>query len=342
MCARRQRGGTAGGRARSEQRARGPRAARPPVGELQLGPSPWREDSTPPLFVTYAGDGSDRRFVEQGGRICVVRFGGRCRESPSSTCARRISSGGERGLLGLAFAPDYASSGEFYVNYTDREGDTVVVASHRRRPLERFSRVRAGRNPCSHIEQPYATITVAASSSSRDPSGSGSAWATAAREAIRRQRPEPGLPARQDARLGLRRAVWPPSLRSSSPACETRGASHSTARPWTCGSATSAKTTWEEVDFVAAGPAQGVNWGWNLWEGTPPFPAGSAPPRKGFTLPRRRILARPGPLDHRRLRLPGQPRTALVGAYLYGDFEAGWIAALRRMAPGGAGLNRAR
>src|SRR5690606_21188454 len=38
-----------------------------------------------------------------------------------------ISSGGERGLLGLAFAPDYETSGRFYVNYTNPNGNTVIA-----------------------------------------------------------------------------------------------------------------------------------------------------------------------------------------------------------------------
>ena len=44
-----------------------------------------------------------------------------------STSAAPISCCGERGLLGLAFAPDYASSGRFYVNFTDTSGNTVVA-----------------------------------------------------------------------------------------------------------------------------------------------------------------------------------------------------------------------
>ena len=41
--------------------------------------------------------------------------------------ARPIRAGGEQGLLGLAFAPDYATSRQFVVDYTDRNGDTRVV-----------------------------------------------------------------------------------------------------------------------------------------------------------------------------------------------------------------------
>ena len=54
----------------------------------------------------------------------------------SSTSARRSSAGGEQGLLSLAFAPDYAHSGRFYVYYTDRDGDQRVV-EYRRRDADR-------------------------------------------------------------------------------------------------------------------------------------------------------------------------------------------------------------
>ncbi|MGH7165147.1 MAG: PQQ-dependent sugar dehydrogenase, partial [Nitrospiraceae bacterium] len=56
-----------------------------------------------PLYVTHAGDGSGRLFVvEQTGRIRIVE-NGRLRETPFLDISSRVRSGGERGLLGLAF-----------------------------------------------------------------------------------------------------------------------------------------------------------------------------------------------------------------------------------------------
>ncbi len=80
-----------------------------------------------PLYVT-APPGDTRRVfvVEQGGRIRVVR-GGRTLRRPFLDVSAQIVSGGEQGLLGLAFAPDYARSRRFYVNFTNRSGDTRVV-----------------------------------------------------------------------------------------------------------------------------------------------------------------------------------------------------------------------
>jgi len=71
-----------------------------------------------------AGDG--RLFVvEQGGRIRIFRSGA-ILGTPFLDISGRISSGGERGLLGLAFHPSYATNGRFYVNYTDPSGDSHV------------------------------------------------------------------------------------------------------------------------------------------------------------------------------------------------------------------------
>jgi glucose/arabinose dehydrogenase len=79
-----------------------------------------------PLLVTNAGDGSGRLFVvEQGGRIRTLRAGSIV-DRPFLDIGGRISSGGERGLLGLAFHPAYETNGRLYVDYTDRNGNTVI------------------------------------------------------------------------------------------------------------------------------------------------------------------------------------------------------------------------
>src|SRR5689334_15066220 len=84
-----------------------------------------------PLYVTAPPGDRRRVFVAgQDGRIWVVR-GGRKLAAPFLDLRSRVRAGGEQGLLGLAFAPDYASSGRFYVDYTDRNGDTHVVEYRR-------------------------------------------------------------------------------------------------------------------------------------------------------------------------------------------------------------------
>ena len=80
-----------------------------------------------PIGIAAAGDGSGRLFViEQGGRIRVIDDG-RLLDQPVLDIADRITAGGERGLLGLAFHPQYAENGRFFVNYTDLCGNTAIV-----------------------------------------------------------------------------------------------------------------------------------------------------------------------------------------------------------------------
>lgn len=85
-----------------------------------------------PLYLTHAGDGSNRLFVlEQAGRIIIVSDG-TVNSTPfldiSNLSSQDIlSSYSERGLLGLAFHPNYAENGLFYVHYSDRSGNTVIA-----------------------------------------------------------------------------------------------------------------------------------------------------------------------------------------------------------------------
>ena len=80
-----------------------------------------------PVYLTHAGDGSGRLFVlEKAGRIRIIADG-TVVEAPFLDIVDRVgSSSNEQGLLGLAFAPDYPTSGHFFVDYTDRNGDTVI------------------------------------------------------------------------------------------------------------------------------------------------------------------------------------------------------------------------
>ena len=79
-----------------------------------------------PVFLT-APTGDDRLFiVEKGGTIRVFE-GGAVRSIPFLDISGSIATNGARGLLGLAFAPDYSTSGLFYVNYSDPSGDSAVV-----------------------------------------------------------------------------------------------------------------------------------------------------------------------------------------------------------------------
>lgn len=79
-----------------------------------------------PVEITNAGD--SRLFVvQQGGQIRILNSDGTIAATPFLNLSSIISSGGERGLLGLAFHPNYATNGYFYVNYTNTAGNTVVA-----------------------------------------------------------------------------------------------------------------------------------------------------------------------------------------------------------------------
>jgi glucose/arabinose dehydrogenase len=79
-----------------------------------------------PVYVTSPPRDRRRIFVvERTGKIRVV-VGGKRRARPFLDLTGDISSGGERGLLSMAFAPDYAKTGRFYVYFTDRNGDIRI------------------------------------------------------------------------------------------------------------------------------------------------------------------------------------------------------------------------
>jgi glucose/arabinose dehydrogenase len=79
-----------------------------------------------PVHIANAHDGSQRLFVvEQGGLVRVVR-NGVLLDTPFITLTSQVSCCNEQGLLSIAFDPDYAANGTFYVDYTNNAGDTNV------------------------------------------------------------------------------------------------------------------------------------------------------------------------------------------------------------------------
>ena len=128
--------------------------ATPPVWpDLQLGAAVTSANS--PVDLINAGDGSGRLFiVERGGRIRI--WDGRVQRTFLDIGSRvntNDSGGDERGLLGLAFPPDYSTKGHFYVNYisstTTPRGATVI---------SRFSVNRA--NPNDALETSEEVLLI--------------------------------------------------------------------------------------------------------------------------------------------------------------------------------------
>jgi glucose/arabinose dehydrogenase len=104
-----------------------------------------------PTHLTAAPGEPDRLYVvEQGGRIVIVERG-RVLSRPFLDIVDLVQSGGEQGLLSVAFHPEYEENRLFYVDYTDVNGDTRVVEY----------RARDGGEPARgrellFVEQPYA------------------------------------------------------------------------------------------------------------------------------------------------------------------------------------------
>jgi glucose/arabinose dehydrogenase len=85
-----------------------------------------------PVYVTSPpGDASRLFVVEQGGKVRVVK-NGKTLDTPFLDVGDKIVTGAEQGLLSIAFAPDYATSGLFYIFYTDTDGNETVVEYQRK------------------------------------------------------------------------------------------------------------------------------------------------------------------------------------------------------------------
>ena len=117
--------------------------------------------SAPLAVVQDPTNRSVQFVVEQGGRIRVVQ-NGVVLGTDFLNLSGAISSGGERGLLGMALAPDYASSGRFFVNFTNTAGHTVVARFQRSSnplvadPSTRFDLRWNGPDGPAYIAQPFA------------------------------------------------------------------------------------------------------------------------------------------------------------------------------------------
>jgi glucose/arabinose dehydrogenase len=98
----------------------------PDPSRVALGLSLVKSGFDHPVLVTHAGDGSGRLFVvEQAGAIRIISSGN-VLPTPFLDLRGRITTGGERGLLGLAFHPRFATNHYIYVNFTDINGNTAI------------------------------------------------------------------------------------------------------------------------------------------------------------------------------------------------------------------------
>jgi glucose/arabinose dehydrogenase len=254
---------------------------------------------TSPLDVADAGDGSGRIFVaEQAGRIRIVRDGTLV-DRPFLDITGRIASGGERGLLGIAFHPGYPTDPRVFVDYTDKDGNTVVSSF----------RVSAGdpdaADPGSevvllHVTQPFANhngggihfgadgmlyIALGDGGSGGDPQGNGQRLDTLLAKILRidvdgtssagAYAIPPDNPFLGTA--GARPEIWLTGLRN----------------PWRFGFdgptgdlwiGDVGEAAWEEIDVARHG-ASGLNFGWNIMEGFHCFKPSNGCDQTNLTLP---------------------------------------------------------
>ena len=103
----------------------------PAAAQAQLQTSVFVSGLVQPVGWVQDPSNPARQYVlEQRGVIRVVN-GGVLEALDFLDLTLSVSTGGERGLLGLAFPPNYASSGRFYVNFTDTNGNTVIARFQR-------------------------------------------------------------------------------------------------------------------------------------------------------------------------------------------------------------------
>ena len=253
---------------------------------------------TAPLDVTNAGDGSGRLFVaEQAGRIRIVRDGALVGR-PFLDITDRIASGGERGLLGLAFHPDYPTDPRFFVDYTDRNGNTVI-SSFRVTGTDPDVADPASEAVLLRIDQPFANhnggavafgpdgmlyIGMGDGGSSGDPQGNGRSLGTLLAKILRLDIDTGGsapytVPADNPfvAAAGARPEIWATGLRNPWRLRFDRA----TGDLWI---GDVGQNAWEEVDVMRAG-VKGLDFGWNAMEGFHCFKPAQGCDQAGLTLP---------------------------------------------------------
>jgi glucose/arabinose dehydrogenase len=315
-----------------------------PVDAIQLIPV-IENAFTRPLYVTHAGD--ERLFVvEQSGRIQIVTDG-QLAPLPFLDITDRVGSSQlEQGLLGLAFHPDYANNGAFFVNYTDLSGSTQIAR------YETSAEDPDRANPDSEVillslNQPYPNhnggqvafgpdgylyVGVGDGGSANDPLNSGQDPSTLLGTLLRLDVDnipgQAGIPGDNPfvSNDDRRNEIWAWGLRN----------------PWRFSFdrltgdlfiADVGQNLWEEINLEPAGSPGGLNYGWNIMEGNHCFNAQECS-TEGLELP---IFEYPhaegcsvtGGYVYR-----GEQFLELYGNYFLGDFCQGTI---WRLFPAGDG-----
>jgi glucose/arabinose dehydrogenase len=306
-----------------------------------------------PVYVT-APPGDTRRIfvVEQGGTIRVVR-GGRRLSRPFLDLRSKVVSGGEQGLLSMAFAPDYARTRRFYVNYTDRSG-TQSVVEYRRSAASRDRALPAGRRVLRYDgEEPnHNGGLVAFGPDKLMYIGTGDGGGADDQHGSRGNAQDLGSLLGKILRIDPRRSgARPYSVPSSNPFVDRAGArgeiySYGLRNPWrfsfdrSTGDLTIGDVGQgliEEINFAAKGGASGVNYGWRPFEGSRRTPGirgdETAPSHVKPVIELTHDDGNCSVTGGYVVRDKGVP--ALNGRYVYGDFCKGRLRSAKLM-PGSA------
>jgi glucose/arabinose dehydrogenase len=296
-----------------------------------------------PVYVTHAGDDSDRLFVvEKRGRIVILR-GGALAAAPFLDISDRVgSSGSEQGLLSVAFHPQFNQNGRLFVDYTDRNGDTVI---------SRFQANGDSADPASEtvllkIDQPYPNhngglvlfgpdgylyIGMGDGGSAGDPQGNGQDRQALLGKLLRIDvdAGDPyAIPADNPWPKGgdARPEVWAYGLRN----------------PWRFSFdrangdlyiADVGQGEYEEIDVQRAGDQAGQNYGWNVAEGQHCFRSQSCD-TSGMVVPIAEYDHSQGCSITGGYVYRGAAFPSLQGLYFYGDYCSGRIWALSETSPG--------
>lgn len=286
-------------------------------------------------FVTNAGDGSgDLYVVQQSGQIYRLDSGQSAPAVPWLDISGRVSSGAERGLLGLAFHPQFATNGRFFVDYTDVTGNSVI---------SEFQQASDGTVDASHetaiLTQPqpfanhnggmlafgpdgYLYIGFGDGGSEGDPQGYGQKITTFLGKILRIDVDSgspygipPGNPFQPGNDQGAKPEIWDWGLRNP-----WRFSFDGKTGDLLIGDVGQNQT--EEVDFEPAG-AGGRNYGWNIMEGDHCYNA-SGCDQSGLILPVVTYSHEGGSCSvtggyvYRGTRYP-----SLAGRYFYADYCSG-------------------
>jgi len=129
----------------------------PSVGPLEgVSLEPIVSGLADPIGITNADDGSGRLFVnERGGRIRIVNADGTLAAADFVDLSDRLLGGGEQGLLGVAFHPDFAANGRVFVHYS-RAGDGATVISELTASTDRRTADPASERVIFTLHQPFA------------------------------------------------------------------------------------------------------------------------------------------------------------------------------------------